>query len=51
MKEFIEEYGGVIAACLLSLILLGTMADMLGTNGLLSALFSGFLEGIGAVRG
>ena len=28
MKEFLEEYGGIITACILSLILLGTMADL-----------------------
>ena len=36
MKEFLEEYGGIITACILSLILLGTMADLLGADGQIS---------------
>ena len=51
MKEFLEEYGGIITACILSLILLGTMADLLGADGQISYLFAGFLEGLGPMAG
>lgn len=51
MKEFLEEYGGIITACILSLILLGTMADLLGADGQISYLFAGFLEGLRPMRG
>lgn len=49
MKEFMEEYGGIIIACFLGLVLLRTLSELLGTGGGIACLVQSFLEGIGAV--
>lgn len=48
MKELLEEYGGVIAACLTGLVLIATVLELFESGGGLSKLFLVFLEGIGA---
>lgn len=50
MKELLEEYGGVIASCIMGLMLLGIITKLLGSEGGLSQLFLIFLEGLGAKR-
>lgn len=51
MKEFIEEYGGVVAATLAGLILLNTITQLLANDGALSQLFILFAKGIGQISG
>lgn len=48
MKELLEEYGGVIAACLTGLVLIATVIELFGSGGALSELFLVFMKGIGA---
>lgn len=50
MKELLEEFGGVITACFLGLLLLGTLSSLLDMNGGINILIQSFLEGIGAIR-
>lgn len=49
MKEMMEEYGGVIAASILGLSILGMIGSLLGNGGGLSHLVLTFLRGIGTV--
>lgn len=51
MKEFIEEYGGVVAACLLGLLLIGCIASLLSADGALHELVAAFFYELGAVPG
>lgn len=49
MKEFIEEYGGVLVACICGLLVLGLLFGLFGWNEnyFLKELFKGLLEGNG----
>lgn len=49
MKEFIEEYGGVIVACILGLAVLALLFGLFGWNDgyLMKELLKGFLQGSG----
>ncbi|MGC4020417.1 MAG: hypothetical protein QM793_15145 [Muricomes sp.] len=49
MKEFVEEYGSIIVACFLGLILLRFLSDLLGTSGDITYLVKSFFEGIGSI--
>lgn len=49
MKEMLEEYGGVVAACFLGISLVGVVAELIGAGGGLSDLVRVFAGGIGAV--
>lgn len=48
MKEFIEEYGGVITACFMGLLLLGFLSELTAAGGL-SQLAKIFMESTGAL--
>ena len=45
MKEFMEEYGGVIVTCMLGIMLLGLLYSLLASGGQLHRLQSCFLTG------
>lgn len=47
MKELIEEYGGVIAACVSGMCLLGIIYSLIVPGGGLHQLAKLFFEGIG----
>ena len=49
MKEFIEEYGGVITACFMGLLLLGFLSELTAAGGGLSQLAKIFMESTGAL--
>ncbi|GAA0800169.1 hypothetical protein GCM10008910_27570 [Faecalicatena orotica] len=49
MKEFIEEYGGIMMACFMGLLFLGVMSGLLDPDGGLSRLAVIFAEGIGTL--
>lgn len=49
IKEFIEEYGGIILACFMGLMFLGIMAELLDRNGGLYQLAKIFAESIGSM--
>lgn len=49
MKEFVEEYGGVVAACFLGLMLIGMMSSLLSAEGALHELVAAFFYQMGAV--
>lgn len=51
MKELLEEYGGVIAACLTGLVLIAAVLELFESGGGVSKLFLAFMEGIGAKGG
>lgn len=49
MKEIIEEYGGVIVACIMGLLLLGVLFYLLQSNpNSLNELVKEFFVGVGA---
>lgn len=48
MKDFIEEYGGVVVACLMGLVILGIVVSLLSSDGALHDLVAKFFYGIGA---
>ena len=47
MKEFMEEYGGVIVTCMLGIMLLGLLYSLLASGGQLHRLAELFFDGIG----
>lgn len=47
MKEFIEEFGGVICACILGMAVLEIISQLTGKGGELSWFIMDFLRGIG----
>ena len=49
IKEFIEEYGGIILACFMGLLFLGIMTEMVDGNGGLYQLAKIFAESIGSM--
>lgn len=49
MKEFVEEYGGVMAASILGMVILGVMSGLLGAEGELSHFIFKFMNGMGTV--
>ena len=49
MKEFIEEYGGVITACFMGLLLLGFLSEQTAAGGGLSQFAKIFMESTGAL--
>lgn len=49
MKEVIEEYGGVILACFMGLMLLGVLAGLMNAEGGLYHLAQIFSEGVGSM--
>lgn len=51
MKEFIEEYGGILLACFMGLLFLGLMSGLLDSDGGLRRLAVIFAEGLGALCG
>ncbi|CUX28361.1 MULTISPECIES: hypothetical protein [Clostridia] len=46
MKGFIEEYGGVIVACLMGLLILGIISSCI-TDGTFVNLIKMFFQGVG----
>ena len=46
MKEFMEEYGGVIVTCMLGIMLLGLLYSLLASGGQLHRLAELFFDGI-----
>lgn len=49
IKEFIEEYGGIILACFMGLLFLGVLSELLNQSGGLYQLAKIFSEGIGSM--
>ncbi len=49
MKEFIEEYGGIILACFMGLMFLGILAELLNKDGGLYQLARIFAESMGSM--
>ena len=47
MKEFLEEYGGIIVTCMLGMILLGIIYSLIASEGQLHRLTELFFEGLG----
>ena len=47
MKEFMEEYVGVIVTCMLGIMLLGLLYSLLASGGQLHRLAELFFDGIG----
>ena len=45
MKEFMEEYGGVIVTCMLGIMLLGLLYSLLASGGQLRRLAELFFDG------
>jgi hypothetical protein len=48
MKGFIEEYGGVIAACILGLISLGFISSFISPDGTFLELVKMLFKGVGS---
>lgn len=51
MKEFVEEYGGILLACFMGMLLLGILAGLTNSDGGLYRLAGIFAESIGSVQG
>jgi hypothetical protein len=49
LKEMVEEYGGVIAASVLGILLLSVLSELMKANGEINILIRVFLEGAGAI--
>lgn len=51
MKEFVEEYGGILLACFMGVLLLGILTDLTNSDGGLYQLAKIFAGSIGSVQG
>lgn len=47
MKEFIEEYGGVLTACMMGILLLGMMYSLIASDGQIHEMAELFFDGMG----